>query len=454
MRCPSSVPINGRSGAFGTAVTTQPAGCGRPLTARPSTGCAPVGTTRRFCCRASEIVAGGEDYRATLERLAAVAVPTLADLCLVDVLSWDDTVERMAARHADPSMQPLADELRTSFAPDPNGIHPIVEALRSGRTRWSATMSDDFLRRTTRDAHHFELVKRMGFTSYMVLPLFGDNRILGSITLVSAGSGRRFGQSDVDRADEFASGVAQVVANAQRNDSARRAANTLQASLLPDRLVDVPGVELAVRYLPANVDTEVGGDFYDVFMGRSGTPFFAIGDVAGHDVTAAAIMGKLRSAARALATQATGAGHLVEMLQSAWENLDADRIATALVVSMDPRTGRLEAASAGHPAPLLVGPGRAEFLPVRPSTPLGAPAAAVIPWKGMLRQDATLLLFTDGLIEDRQQDLKCGTARLAQRASGLHEPKELCDRVLHELVMEGARHDDIALMAVARAPGA
>ena len=128
-------------------------------------------------------------------------------------------------------------------------------------------MSDDFLRRTSRDDHHFDLLKRLGFTSYMALPLVADNRILGSITLVSAGSGRRFGHDDLALADDFTSCVAQVVAAAHRNDAARHAAQTLQASLLPDHVPEVPGLAIAVRYLPATLDNDVGGDFYDVITG-------------------------------------------------------------------------------------------------------------------------------------------------------------------------------------------
>ncbi|HYA69417.1 MAG TPA: SpoIIE family protein phosphatase, partial [Acidimicrobiales bacterium] len=405
--------------------------------------------SQAFLLGASEIVAGADGYRETLERLASVAVPTLADLCLVDVIGWDGRVERVAARHADPALQPLADELRSDFAPDSGGIHPAVEVLRSGRTRWSPTMSDDFLRRTTRNGRHLELVRRLGFTSYMVVPLFGDNRVLGSITLVSAGSGRRYGPRDVDLADEFAMHVAQVVANAHRNDASRRAAHTLQSSLLPERLIEVPGVAASMRYLPATVDSEVGGDFYDIFTGRDGTAYFAIGDVAGHDVTAAAIMGRLRSAARALATEARGPAELVEMLHRSWDNLEADRIATMLVAALDPSSGALELVSAGHLRPLLVAETGASFVEVQPSVPLGAPPAGPVPaWRGRLPWGATLLMFTDGLIEDRGRNLEDNAAELARVAAGPIEPKALCDRVLDTFVTDDLRRDDIALMAL------
>ncbi len=125
-----------------------------------------------FLLEAAEIIAQADGYAETLERLAAVAVPTLADLCLVDTLTWDGRIVRMAAKHSDPALQPLVDELGSKYAPDPAGEHPSIEVMHTGRVRWSTTMSDDFLRQTTRDDHHFELLKRLNFTSYMALSAY------------------------------------------------------------------------------------------------------------------------------------------------------------------------------------------------------------------------------------------------------------------------------------------
>jgi PAS domain-containing protein len=404
-----------------------------------------------FLLQAADIIAQADGYGETLERLASVAVPVLADLCLVDARTMDGRVVRMAARHADPALQPLADELASKYAPDPTGHHPSVEVMQTGRARWSESMPDEFLRSTTRDDEHYALLKRLGFTSYMTLPLVADNLILGSITLVSAGSGRRFGYPDLALADEFTSCVAQVVAAAHRNDSARLAAHTLQASLLPASLPLVPGLILSVRYLPATVDNDVGGDFYDVITSPTGVTTVVIGDVAGHDMTAAAIMGKLRTAARVLAGQATGPRHFIEMLRRGWDNLEVERMATLLIASLDPASGELRVASAGHPPPLLVDDDGASFLEVKPTTPLGAPRAPIKEWRGTLAEGATLLLFTDGLVEDRHRSFEDGAATLMRAATGHRGPDDLCDRVLSALVPREAHNDDdIAMVALAR----
>jgi serine/threonine-protein kinase RsbW len=294
-------------------------------------------------------------------------------------------------------------------------------------------------------------LKRLSFTSYMTLPLVADNQILGSITLVSAGSGRRFGHPDLALADEFTSCVAQVVAAARRHESARYAAHTLQASLLPDHLPDVPGLDLAVRYLPATVDNDVGGDFYDVIADPGRITTVLIGDVAGHDMTAAAIMGKIRTAARVLASQASGPRHFIEMLRQGWDSLELPRMATLLVASIDPATGELRIASAGHPPPLLVEAGEARFLKVKPTTPLGAPRSEVHEWRGTLATGSTLFLFTDGLVEDRQRRFQEGTEELLRAAAGYGSPDALCDRVLQALVPDEGHHgDDIAMVGLAR----
>jgi len=404
-----------------------------------------------FLLQAADIIAQGDGYGDTLVRLASVAVPVLADLCLVDALTMDGRIVRMAARHWDPALQPLVDELGSTYAPDPAGSHPSVEVMRTGRPRWSGTMTDDFLRRTTRDDHHFALLKRLGFASYMALPLVADKQIIGSITLVSAGSGRRFGDSDLALADEFTSCVAQVVAAAHRTDSARHAAHTLQASLLPETLPEVPGLALAVRYLPASVDNDVGGDFYDVITGPSNMTTIAIGDVAGHDMTAAAIMGKVRTAIRVLAGQSTGPGHFIEMLRFGWDNLELERMATLLIANVDPDSGDLRIASAGHPPPLLVESGEARLLDVKPTTPLGAPRSGVREWHGTLADGATLLLFTDGLVEGRHRSFHEGAEILVRAASDQLSPEDLCDRVLETLVANDSHHgDDIAMVGLAR----
>jgi serine/threonine-protein kinase RsbW len=216
----------------------------------------------------------------------------------------------------------------------------------------------------------------------------------------------------------------------------------------------VPGLEVAVRYLAASQGADVGGDFYDVVpLPGDGGVALAVGDVVGHDITAAAVMGQLRSVHRVLLADRPSPSAIIDRLQAGWALLGLRRMATALFGSLDPATGQLRLASAGHLSPLLVSDSGVEFLDVRPSRMLGAPAAPTpaVEWAGVLPVGATLVLFTDGLVESRTADIDEGLGRLlrvagAARGAG---PDELCDRLLAELTGDH-RADDVALLAIAR----
>ncbi len=304
-----------------------------------------------FLLDASAVLADASGYVDTLEKLAAIAVPRLADVCLIDVKEPNNRIRRMAAVCADPAKAPLVRELQERYAPGDDVEHPARQVMSSGRSRWSPTMSDTFLRATARDERHLELVKELGFISFMCVPLLGVDEILGTITLVSAGSGRRFEGPDLALPEELASRIASVVAAARRHEQEHQLAHELQLLLLPETLPEPPELEIAVRYLTAAVEAEAGGDFYDVVRLPGDRIGVAIGDVEGHDAVAAATMGQLRSAARALAGQVGEPGRLVDALRWSWDLLGFPRIATALFALVDPATGEMLLTSAGHRPP-------------------------------------------------------------------------------------------------------
>ncbi len=406
--------------------------------------------SQAFLLDASRVLAGASGYAETLERLATVAVPTLGDICLIDVVDEQGDIRRMAARHADRRQQSLVDELRRRFPPDATGMHPSVDVTHTRQSRWSADMSDEFLRATTRDEEHFALVKRLGFTSYMTVPLVAADEVLGTVTLVSAGSGRRFGLDDLALAEDLADQVAQVVAKARRYDQEHRVAHTLQANLLPAKVPSVPGLRVALRYEASPREADVGGDWFDVQLLASGSVRMTVGDVAGHDIWAAATMGQLRSACRALTTHAPTPADLVDELRASWDDLGLERIATLVVVQVDPWSGAMAIASAGHPPPLLVRADGADYLDVEPTPPLGAPATDNSPrWFGAMPAGSALLMYTDGLVERRTGQLEPALARLAATAAGHVEVESLCDHVLRTMV--STADDDIALLALSLA---
>jgi PAS domain S-box-containing protein len=402
-----------------------------------------------FLLEAAQLLAEAPDVAETATLVAGLVVDRLADLCVLDLVAEHGTI-RSAVRHRDPACQRLADELRERHLPYSGGRHPSVRALELGRTQVRA-VDDAFLRAITLDEEHLALARQLELATVVSVPLIAEGRRLGVLTL---GIDRRHGPftpADVEVAEQLALQVALVVAKAQRYELDVHTSNTLQANLLPPPPPAVPGLSMAVRYLAATHGVEVGGDFYDVVPLPDGGVALAVGDVVGHDITAAATMGQLTSVYRALLADRPAPSAVIDRLQASWSLLGLQRMATALFGALEPSTGQLRLASAGHPPPLLLAEGVASFLPVAPSRMLGAPPAPAVEWAGVLPVGATLVLFTDGLVESRSADLDEGLARLlsACASSGTSDPDELCDRLLAVLTGEH-RADDIALVALTR----
>jgi GAF domain-containing protein len=398
-----------------------------------------------FFARAAQALAEADDLAATLDRLADLAVSSIGEICIIDVIGEDGRLARMAAKHRDPDRQSLVDRLRTEFPPDPHGTHPAVRAITTGTSSWSEEMPDELLRATTVNEEHLALTRALGFRSYLTVPLTVSSRVVGSVTCVSCS--RRFGRGDMSFAQELARHVASVVDNARRYESAFRTSQILQSSLLPDLPPRVGGVCVETRYLTANRGLEVGGDFYDMLCLPTGDVLFMVGDVAGHDRGAAAQMGHLRSAVRALAGQVCAPSALVSAVRAAWELLGFERLATVLVGLLDPTSGELRLASAGHYPPLLVAQRGARSVPLIASPPLGMEAPLAPEWCGRLLPGEVLLAYTDGAIDERGAGSDESMARLSEvAADGALTPAGVCDRVVEAIVRE--RSDDVALMAL------
>ncbi len=248
--------------------------------------------------------------------------------------------------------------------------------------------------------------------------------------------------------------AATAIAHARTYEHEHGLVELLQRSLLPQKLPSVPRLELAARYLPSVEATAVGGDWYDVLRLPDGSVALVIGDVVGHGVQAATVMGELRNGLRAYILEGHGPAAALVRLDALVEATHGARmIATVLVLLIDPAGRRLRFASAGHLPPLLVGDGvAAAFLAGGLVAPLGmvgqTPVEEAIEPIG---PGETILLFTDGLVERRDESLDHGLSRL--RASAGRQTGErlepFCDRILREAGVDGAEHrDDVALVAV------
>ncbi|WP_193786394.1 SpoIIE family protein phosphatase [Actinoplanes friuliensis] len=239
--------------------------------------------------------------------------------------------------------------------------------------------------------------------------------------------------------------------NARLYEAEHRIASTLQHSLLPQTLPRVPGAIVASRYLPGSSEAEVGGDWYDAIVAPGGQLVLVIGDVVGKGVQAAAGMGQLRNALRAYILEGFDCGEALTRLNRLVDNLGRRQFATVVCVRFDPRTGQLFFSSAGHPSPIVASPGEEGDLLYSSALgpPIGALSESVYPTReSQLTPGQRLLLYTDGLIEDRRKGIDTG---LAEVRADLGKPNDHVEDLLDTLLAKAAqqtRRDDIALLAL------
>jgi PAS domain S-box-containing protein len=407
-----------------------------------------------FLLLTTQVLSEVVDYREMVERLAQVSVPVMADLCLIDIEDEDGKIRRMAAWHADPTKRALTEELRSS-PPDPAGAHPIIQVMRSGRSMWSSFMDDGFLKHTSVDDRHYSVLKTLGFTSYMTVPLrLRDEKVLGTVTLVSAGSGRRFSEKDLGMAEQLGKQVSSVVSRARAYDRERRISHELQRNMLPDAIPTIHGWDIAARYLPAAVGVEVGGDWYDVVPITDDLVALVVGDVEGHDLEAAKIMSRLRHTLGLLVLEEQAPGKALERLNRVSLSGVGPRLATALVGVLDTTSGVVSFASAGHPSPVRILAGRAFELPVPPGPPLGVQHCHYKDHEFQL-DDGCLVMFTDGLVERRGASLddRLTLLETSLRAAPSMVPGPVADYVIEAMTADERSADDIVVLTACRQDG-
>ena len=390
------------------------------------------------------------DPTLALERLAALLVPGLADWCRVDLLDEEVGVRRAAMVHVDPVAEVTVRGVEEGVPVDPTGGAPVARVLRTGEPLLLPEVTDDALVATARTQDQLDVYRSLGLRSLLVVPLEARGVVLGTLTLGSAPSERRFDHRDLALARDLGRRAGLAIDNARLYQQEHRTAAVLQKALLPKQLATVPGLALAARYLPATTGAEVGGDWYDVLTLGDGHVGLVIGDVVGHDIEAAGVMGTVRHALRAYAWVDGGPASVIHRLDELALGPEPDALATLVYATYDPTRRALAWSSAGHPPPLLVRPeGRAEYLLGANSTLVGVgPDVDRTEREVALDVGATIVLYTDGLVETRESSLTEGLDRLAALA-GRHSsasPDELVDVLLTDLLPAEHRKDDVAIL--------
>ncbi|WP_371917024.1 SpoIIE family protein phosphatase [Streptomyces sp. IMTB 2501] len=290
----------------------------------------------------------------------------------------------------------------------------------------------------------------------ILAPLRGRRRVIGAALFLRRPERLAFEADDLLVAAQLATHSALGIDKAVLYGREAYIADELQRTMLPETLPRPTGVRLASRYLPAAETARVGGDWYDAIPLPGSRVALVVGDVMGHSMTSAAIMGQLRTTAQTLAGLDLPPQEVLHHLDEQAQRLGTDRMATCLYAVYDPVTHRITIANAGHPPPVLLHlGGRAEVLRVPPGAPIGVGGVDFEAVELDAPAGATLLLYTDGLVESRLRDVWTGIEQLREKLAATaqltgpdHPPplEALCDEVL-DMLGPGDRDDDIALLA-------
>ncbi|WP_328719646.1 SpoIIE family protein phosphatase [Streptomyces sp. NBC_00247] len=290
----------------------------------------------------------------------------------------------------------------------------------------------------------------------ILAPLRGRRRVIGSAVFLRTTDRAPFEANDLLVAAQLATHTALGIDKAVLYGREAYIADELQRTMLPDSLPQPTGVRLASRYLPAAETARVGGDWYDAIPLPGSRVALVVGDVMGHSMTSAAIMGQLRTTAQTLAGLDLPPQEVLHHLDEQAQRLGENRMATCLYAVYDPVAHRITVANAGHPPPVLLHlGGRAEVLDVPPNAPIGVGGVDFEAVELEAPAGGTLLLYTDGLVESRLRDVWTGIEQLRERLATTarltgpdHAPplEALCDDVL-DMLGPGDRDDDIALLA-------
>ncbi len=408
----------------------------------------------RLLAEASDVLSQTLDYERTLQQLAELAVDTLADWCTVTIVEDGEIVD-VAVAHADPEQVALVRRLQQEYPQDPDAPNGAPAVIRSGRTEYIPEIPDELLVAVSPDERILAILRDLGLRSVITAPLIARGRTLGALSMVLAESGARYEPADVELAEDLANRAALAIDNARLYRERSQIADTLQASLLPPVLPDVPGFDVAARYRPGGGGVTVGGDFYDVFAAGDGRWMVAIGDVCGKGAPAATLTGVARHTARAAAMDDPEPVHVLASVNAALLRTDTAndlRFCTAAVGLLE--TGRpssITVVRAGHPPPMLRrADGTIEelgvngtLLGVYPDPELGAQTVVVEPG------DA-LLFYTDGVTDSWWN--AGGEQRLAETLRTLGSDVSAADAAarIEQMALAGAgsTSDDLAILVL------
>ena len=391
---------------------------------------------------AGRIFSAPIDVRFTCMQLCRLLVGRIADGAGIFLRQPHGGYSLAASRHVDPAVDDHMRELAENIPPVVSDFYD--EVLANGTP---------VVQPTGPTGPIGDYVASIRMTCRVVLPLIAGGRALGVLVVMTTEGGRApLSDDDVEQLEEVAARLALATDGALLLRQQTEIAHTLQRSLLPASLPQVPGAEVAVRYLPGTEGVDVGGDFYDVIPLPSGRIGLVVGDVMGRGLRAAAVMGQLRAAVRSYSLEGHPPAALLARLDLLVGTLEDGMLVTALYGEWDPSRGLALVSCAGHLPPLVRHPGRPpEFLELDPGLPLGVGAQDYVEREVALPPGSLLLGFTDGLVEGKDLPVEDGMAQLLAVMTEPQNAMAACDAALAALRPAGSSRkydDDTALLAL------
>jgi serine phosphatase RsbU (regulator of sigma subunit) len=410
---------------------------------------------QRLLARAGELLATSLTYERTLERVAELTIPDLADVCAIDLVEGGH-VRRAAVAASDGEEARQLMITRRRYPLDPDATSGVPAVIRGGGAELHPDLDPLELARELGSPEQADAIARLGLRSAIFVPMSARGRTFGAITLCAGARVRAFEEADLHLAEELAARCAMAIDNARLFRERTRIARTLQESLLPPLLPELPGVDVGARFHAAGEGYEVGGDFYDLFEIGGGSFGVMIGDVCGKGADAAALTALARYTLRATAMREPSPAETLRTLNEAMlQQRGERRFCTVLYARFDPTpTGmRVTMAAGGHPLPIALRAGARATEAGRPGTLLGVVSDPELEDAVLdLEPGDTLVLYTDGVTEARAPKRVWGMNDLAGFV-GQHEP--LRAAAIAERIERGALsaypddpRDDVAIVVL------
>jgi PAS domain S-box-containing protein len=390
--------------------------------------------------------------------LAELLIPTLADWCVITIVEEDGVPINASYAHRDPEQRSAAARYAHAQLDAVSDQSTIWRVLRTGESVRSEALRPEWLEAVFPDPAVRSLLTDLNPSAGLAVPLTARGGPLGVLSLWNTGDRPPHTAAEVALAEEVGLRAGLALDNARLFSRHRRFSEALQHSLLTEP-AQPDHCEIVVRYLPAAHEVQVGGDWYDAFLTPSGATVVVIGDVVGHDTTAAAMMGQLRGLVRGIAyTTGDGPASLLTRVDHAAQGLMLDAMATVIAARLEQDEPDVEAevtrvrwSNAGHPPALLItAEHEIQLLISDAELMLGVdPDTHRTETVTLLDRGATILLYTDGLIERRDKDLDDSLQVLKETVQGLvsESLEDLVDELLDQMVSTD-NEDDVAVLAI------